>query len=139
MKIYTIGYGGRSPADFTASLVAAGVRCIADVRAFPERSSMGSYVRAKSPEKGIEGLLARAGIAYRWLPELGNEWRHEDGWEEKYRARLESEGERRTQGLFELDSPFCLLCAEKDPGRCHRAIVAAYLERARDDVEIEHL
>jgi len=138
MKIFTIGYGGRHPSDFVTLLTEAGVRCVADVREVP-RGSMGSYTKAKTPDKGIEALLAPRDIEYRWLPELGNPWRKADGWEKNYRGRLKNEGKKRTEALLALPRPFCLLCAEKDPADCHRSILSDYLEEAWDGVKVEHL
>jgi uncharacterized protein (DUF488 family) len=73
--LFTIGYGGRAPADLCAALGDAGVATVVDCRARPDRSSMGAFVKAADPAKGIDGLLARAGIAYVSLPELGNPFR----------------------------------------------------------------
>jgi uncharacterized protein (DUF488 family) len=128
-KIFTIGYGGRSPADFVALLQRHGVRRIADVRILPQRAMMGAYVKAKSPEKGIERLLADAGIAYSWFEELGNEFRTESDAMERYRAIFAREAEDRCRRLVAVarKEPVCLLCAEKDPAGCHRSIIATHL------------
>src|SRR4051812_2874217 len=69
---FTIGYGGRAPADFTRLLPPPRAPTVVDVRLRPTRASMGCYVLAKDPDKGIAGLLARAGVGYVSLPELGN-------------------------------------------------------------------
>src|SRR3984957_15340271 len=65
MKFYTIGYGGRVPAEFASLLALHAIRSIADVRIHPDRASVGAYVKARSADKGIEKLLADRGIAYR--------------------------------------------------------------------------
>ena len=67
MKIYTIGYGGQVPREFTEALSARGIKAIVDVRLRPDRASMGAFVKAKAPAKGIQGLLAAAGIEYHSL------------------------------------------------------------------------
>ena len=69
---FTIGYGGRKPDEFVKLLAEHGVRTVIDVRIRPDRASMGSYVKSRDETKGIAGLLAKAGIGYFSLPELGN-------------------------------------------------------------------
>jgi uncharacterized protein (DUF488 family) len=137
MKVYTIGYGGRRPQEFIAILKEHGVITLADVRLLPERTRFGSYKKAKESSKGVERLLSDAGIKYVWLRELGNIYMDSDDWSEKYRLLLEAEGDRRTERLLNLQFPVCLLCAEKDPERCHRSIIAEHL--AGRGFEIEHL
>ena len=109
MKFYTIGYGGRPPAEFANLLVLHGIRSIADVRIRPERASMGAYVKARTADKGIEKLLADRGIAYRSILELGNLFRDLEDWREPYRALFERAGDLFVRRLDDLLEPFCLL------------------------------
>jgi len=71
-QVFTIGYGGRKPNELCDLLTSHNVCSVVDVRLRPDRASMGSYVRAKSPEKGIQGMLNEAGLDYVPLVELGN-------------------------------------------------------------------
>ena len=129
MTIYTIGYGGRKPTEFTDLLTRHGARTVVDVRLRPDRASMGCYALAKSPGKGIQGLLAKAGIAYVSMVQLGNLFLDRDDWAKAYRQLLATAGELLTEQLvmLPLAQPVCLLCAEKDPAACHRGLIAEYL------------
>lgn len=90
MKFYTIGYGGRPSKDFLNILQANKVKTVADVRLRPDRSRLGTYVKAKTPYKGIEALLANAKIGYRSFVELGNVFMDYPDWEDRYIQLLES-------------------------------------------------
>lgn len=138
MKLFTIGYGGAAPQAFTACLVRAGVRTVADVRLRPDRASMGAYVKAKTPEKGIERLLGGVGIGYQSFPELGNLFLDYEDWRERYAALLARAGELLVSRLVGVPGPISLLCAERRPEECHRTLIAQFLASAADD-EIEHL
>ena len=138
MKFYTIGYGGRVPAEFARLLVLHGVCSIADVRIHPERASMGAYVRAKSPDKGIEKLLGDRGIAYHSILELGNLFRDLDDWSPAYRTFFERAGDLLVGRLEGLPAPFCLMCAEKRVADCHRLVIADFLVANRGWT-VEHI
>jgi uncharacterized protein (DUF488 family) len=127
---YTIGYGGRHPREnFLATLSQHHIAIICDVRAEPRRAYRGIYTF--NPEKGsgpLPRLLAHAGIAYRWFPELGNPDRH-DPHIQAFQDLMASDGQRRLQPLQAcIEAGYaCLLCAEQAPQRCHRQIITAYL------------
>jgi uncharacterized protein (DUF488 family) len=137
MKLFTIGYGGRMPDELISRLTAAGVRTVADVRLRPDRASMGVYVKAKTPDKGIERLFTAAGIGYRSLPELGNVFLEYEDWRERYATFIRCAGHLLVSRLNGLEPPVCLLCAERRVAECHRLIIAEFL--AARGAEVEHL
>src|ERR1043166_7673050 len=61
VKLFTIGYGGRTPTDFGALLRRHGVAALVDVRIDPTKAHLGSFVLAKAPDRGIRRLLGEAG------------------------------------------------------------------------------
>jgi uncharacterized protein (DUF488 family) len=138
VTFFTIGYGGRRPEEFVDLLVGHGVRALVDVRIRPDRASMGAYVRAKSPDKGIEKLLGDRGIAYRAILELGNLFRDLDDWHAAYRALFERAGDLLVGRMEGLPEPFCLMCAEKRVAECHRLTIADFLVRTRGWT-VEHI
>jgi uncharacterized protein (DUF488 family) len=129
---FTIGYGGRKPDDFTKLLTSAGVKTLIDVRLRPDKASMGSYAKAKEPNKGIAGLLAGAGVGYVSLPELGNLFLDYDDWDERYERFLAIAGPLLFDRIEGIAGPVCLMCAEKSVCECHRRYIAAHLEKTKD-------
>jgi uncharacterized protein (DUF488 family) len=138
MKFYTIGYGGRTPDEFLALLGGHGVRTVADVRLRPDRAAMGTYTKARTPDKGIEKLLADRGISYHSILELGNVFLDLEDWRPPYGELLRRAGDLLVARLLELPSPLCLLCAEKRVADCHRQMIADHLV-AHQGWEVEHI
>jgi uncharacterized protein (DUF488 family) len=112
MKFYTIGYGGKA--------------------------RLGIWVKAKTPDKGIEKFLAGAGIGYAPLIELGNIFREYPDWETRYKALLVQAGDLLFERLAGVTQPFCLMCAEKRVADCHRRLIAEYLV-VKKGGEVEHI
>jgi uncharacterized protein (DUF488 family) len=141
--IATIGYQGAKPTDFLATLAAAKVELLIDVReiAFSHRREFMKNALAKA--------LESAGIDYRHMKALGTPKPGRDAAKAGDRAGF------RRHLLKQLGSPagkaalaeaaelaraqrICLLCMEHDPKICHRSEVARRLAKATG-AAIEHL
>jgi uncharacterized protein (DUF488 family) len=138
MKVFTIGYGGRTKEDFLALLTSNGIKTVVDIRLRPDRASMGIWVKAKTPDKGIESWLGLGGIGYVSLVELGNVFLDFQDWQKRYQKLLDCAGDLLTERLGQIPGPVCLLCAEKRVEECHRQQVADYLATHKG-VTIQHL
>lgn len=129
--VFALGYQGRDLEEILQMVRSYGIEQVLDVRE-----------KSLSKKPGFAGLelreaLARMAVAYVHLPELGcrSEARHalwrrgeKEPFFEQYRHRLAE----RPQALAELfrrarSSRSLLLCLERDPSRCHRAVLAERL------------
>lgn len=139
----TIGYEGADLEDFLETLRRAQIEVLVDVRD-----------RAQSRRKGfsktaLSQALNGAGIQYLHYPELGDpkpgrdaarsgDW---DTFRRIYRAVIKSDDAQKAieaiKGVLEKNSA-CLLCYERDPATCHRAIVADNI-RNQLEIEVRHL
>ena len=137
MKCYSIGYGGRQPQDFLALLQQHGIHTVVDVRLRPDRASFGLYSKAKSADKGIQGFLHTGGIAYVSLIELGNIFREDAQWRERYQRLLAQAGDVLLERFAQIPVPFCLLCAERRVADCHRQLIAECL--IEQGWQVEHI
>ena len=137
MKIFTIGYGGRKQEEFIDLLKMHNIIILVDVRLRPDRASLGIYAKSKDPNKGIQGMLERAGIQYLSFVELGNVFVDQTDWVPAYQKLLDNAGELLCQRLYQVDKTFCLMCCEKDASNCHRRLIADYL--IHKGYEVEHL
>lgn len=115
--LWTVGHSDRPPEELLALLQDAGIQLVADVRLAPWSRRHPWHSRAE-----LERRLAAAGIEYLWLG-AGLGGLRPEGYEthqnsEAYRealAELVAVARRRRTAV---------LCAEKEPGRCHRQFIA---------------
>lgn len=142
--LYTIGSGRRSAESFFETLRAHGVARVLDVR-----RRTGSQLAGFAKGTDLAYLLrATAGIGYRhWIAaapdaELLRSWRAGTidwpAYGREYLAGLERD--RVLDGVMpaELGSA-CLLCAEPNPERCHRRLLAEELAARFPVLEVVHL
>jgi len=139
----TIGYEKAAVRDFLATLSAAGIASVADVRDLPLSRRPGFSKRQ------LQAAVEEAGMRYVHLgslgtPPEGREANRRREWERFWRiveARLASpEAEAALQRVAELAlaAPTCLICYEADWRICHRRRVAEILSE-RHGFEIRHL
>lgn len=132
-EIWTIGHWTCPEPDFLRPLHAHGISLLADVRAQP-----GSR---RSPQFGRDTMprwLARAGIDYVHLSELGGRRRKQDvdpeinaGWRQPSFKNYADYtlGPEYRKGIAALaglatDHRVVIMCAEPTPWRCHRLLIA---------------
>lgn len=138
-NFYTIGYEGAALEDFIATLRAAGVSLLLDVRDAPFSQ------RAEFVKDALAEALAGVGIAYRHVKALGNPKRGRDAaragdmtaYRRIFGTQLETaEAQSALTDVIaaaKSQTP-CLMCYERDPAHCHRSLIVGALP---DGVEIE--
>lgn len=141
MRIFTIGYEGATQTELIDRLKDAGVTLLADVRAVPlsRRPGFSKNILANG--------LREAGIDYLGLKALGTPpdgraaaRRHDlEGLRHIYAGQLElPEAMAQAAQLLDIaaERPTALLCFEREPGCCHRSLLA---EAVMPDAEVIHL
>ncbi len=143
-RVRTIGYEGATVDGFLATLRAAGVDLLVDVRALAMSRRPG-FAKTR-----LAANLAGAGIEYRHLRALGTPadgraaaraGRHAD-MRAVYAEHLATPGAQEAlaevAALVRDGRRVCLLCFEADPAHCHRSLVAGALAE-RLAVAVDHL
>ena len=129
--IYAIGHSTRAFEKFIELLHAHGISLLADIRTIPKSRHNPQFNR-----EALETELPKAGIAYRHLKELGG-LRHpakdsiNTAWENSsfrgYADYMQTEEfDHALQSLIALAEKerIAIMCAEGNPFRCHRLLVA---------------
>ncbi len=142
--LFTIGFTKKSAEEFFTRLSNAGVRRVIDVRlnnvsqlaGFAKRDDLAYFLKAICQcDYCHEPRLAPTKEI------LDGYKKQEITWEE-YENRFPELLERReVQKLFSAEEleDACLLCSEPTPENCHRRLVAEYLLRHFDGLDIYHL
>ncbi len=146
MRLYTIGFAGKTAEQFFGLLIANGVSKLVDIRVHPSGQLAGFaskrdlpyfLSRLVGPECGYVHVLELAPTA-----EMMHEYRRSDDWA-TFAGRFEQLMEQREMpsalptGL--LVDGACLLCSEEHADRCHRRLVAERVARLVADTTLVHL
>ena len=130
-RLFTVGHGTASIAEFTALLLEAEVGMVVDVRSAPGSRRHPHFTRTR-----LEESIPDAGFGYRWEPDLGGfrraladspnvALRHPSfrGYAD-YMA-TESFADALNRLMYEAsETPTTVMCAESLWWRCHRRLIA---------------
>lgn len=143
MRLVTVGHGTLPQEGFVDLVHEAGIAEIVDVRSFP-----GSRRHPQFGRQEMQVWLPRDGVDYLWLRSLGGRrkpvpdspnvsLRHPS-----FRAYADYMQSREfVDGIDELlarGDARAVMCAESVWWRCHRRLIADYLQLIRN-VEVQHL
>ncbi len=140
--VFTIGYERAGLPQLVATLAAAGVALVIDVRELPNSR------RAGFAKRQLSAGLAEAGIGYQHLkalgtPKAGREANKAGRWAAFWEIVDEALARPEAMLAFEhaaalaAAQPVCLLCLEHDWRACHRARLAERL--AERGFSLQHL
>lgn len=144
MKIFTIGFTKKSAETFFTRLKDADVKRLVDVR-LNNVSQLAGFTKKRDLQYFSSAI---ANITYVHEPRLAPTKDILDAYRKK---RIDwQEYQRQFQQLLQERQPAkelrtadfdhaCLLCSEPTPEHCHRRLVAEYLKREWETVQIEHL
>lgn len=143
--IYTVGHSNRELEDFIGLLREAGITRLMDVRRHPYSRRYPRFSR-----EPLCDALSEAQVAYEWAGRALGGRRpthahspHRALGDEGMRGYADHMGSavfRRAVEALIARSPverLALMCAERDPGHCHRSLIADSL--AVRDVRVVHL
>ena len=126
--IYTIGYSGFKLEDFKDVLIKNNVSCVVDVRSNPMSNFYQDY-----NSNNLKNYLKHFNILYRHYGKAfgarqNDERYYPDGYLNFIDYTKSSqfiEGFQKIEAGMKLNYVFALMCAEKNPYDCHRAIMVS--------------
>ena len=141
MKLYTIGYAGKTAQEFFTILRNAGIKKVIDVRLYPSTKDSGF---AKSKDLAFF-LRVLCRISYEHRKEFAPTATLLKGYKEGSISWTEYEEQygnicqaRRFMLTPDMDG-CCFLCTEPISEKCHRRLLVEYLAKQGEDVEVVHL
>ena len=145
MKLYTIGFTGKTAREFFDLLNSADARYLADIR-LRNNSQLAGFTKRGNIEYFTERLTGMTHVELPFLApseqmfkdiKSGGSW---STYERRYAILLkERDGVSRFPAEL-LEHGVVLLCAEPTPDNCHRRLAAEHLKTTRfPDLEIVHL
>ncbi len=144
IKLYTIGFTGKSAEQFFTLLKKAAVRKIVDTR-INNVSQLSGFAKGSDLQffaREIGNIGYEHNIDFSPTKELLTRYRNKKlSWEEYEVEYLNLLDMRKVAQKTDIEKlhEHCLLCSEHTPEKCHRRLLAEYLKQVKNDVEIIHL
>lgn len=146
MIIFTIGFAQKSAEKFFQILKENNVECLIDVR-LNNVSQLAGFTKSKDLQYFLKTIIDADyihNIKYAPTKDILDDYKkNKISWLEyeiKYRKLIES---RKIEQIFKNDiknyNNVCLLCSEPLPQNCHRRLLAEYLKKQFNKVEVKHL
>ncbi len=144
IKLFTIGFAGKSAENFFNLLRNAGVRKVVDTR-INNVSQLAGFAKGADLRffvKEIGDMDYEHKVDLAPTKELLTKYRDKNitwtEYEEEYLNLLDS---RKIIQKIDFDQLHenCFLCSEHIPEKCHRRLLAEYLKHIKTNIEIIHL
>jgi len=145
LKLYTIGFSGKTARQFFEVLKKNKIECLVDIRIYPSSDDAGFCSQEDLPYFLEE--IASCGYSHRLelapTEKLLDDYHQYPDWEKYVDGFTQLMDERKIP--FSLDREFfegkncCLLCFEPTAEFCHRRLVAERIMEHWQGVEIVHL
>ncbi len=145
MDVYTMGFTKKSAEEFFSKLKKAGIRRLLDIR-LHNSSQLAGFAKKDDLAFFLKEIC---GAEYVHMPilapteEILDDYKKKkimwDAYEKRFTTLL---NERRIAKLLDKDLfvvPSVLLCSEPKPEKCHRRLVAEYLQSKWGNVVVRHL
>lgn len=144
IKLFTIGFTGKPAEKFFNLLTSSGVKKIVDTR-INNVSQLAGFAKGadlKFFAKEIGDIWYEHNTDFAPTKELLTRYRNKKmTWEEyevEYLNLLDMRKVAQKTDIEKLHQN-CLLCSEHTPEKCHRRLLAEYLQHVKSDIEIIHL
>ncbi len=144
IKLYTIGFTSKPAENFFNLLINSGVKKIVDTR-INNVSQLSGFAKGSDLKyfaKEIGNMSYEHNIDFAPTKELLSHYRNKEiSWEEyeiEYLNLLDMRNVSQKTDIEKLHEN-CLLCSEHAPDKCHRRLLAEYLQHVKGDIQIIHL
>jgi uncharacterized protein (DUF488 family) len=144
IKLYTIGFTGKSAEKFFDLLRNSNVKKIVDTRV-SNASQLAGFAKGNDLRffaQEIGSMSYEHQIDFAPTKELLSKYRDKliswNEYEIEYLNLLDLRKVARKTDIEKLHEN-CLLCSEHTPEKCHRRLLAEYLKHIKNDIEIIHL
>jgi uncharacterized protein (DUF488 family) len=144
IRLYTIGFTGKSAEGFFGLLLSSGVRKLVDTRV-KNSSQLAGFAKGKDLAyfcRVIGGIAYEHRLDMAPTKELLSEYRKGvmswAAYTDRYLSLLRQRRLQERVQAADLDAA-CFLCSEHLPEHCHRSLLAEYLRDFIPELEVFHL